>query len=131
MQCDGASLGPFLAGASPEAWRAEAHWELDFRDVLHGRPEAELGLKLDDCGFAVVRGARYKYVHFTALPPLFYDLEADPDEAHDLAGDPAYAPLVLAYAQKMLSWRMQAAERTLTGIKLTPEGPVARPRPDR
>ena len=131
LQCDGASLRPFLAGRTPEAWRAEAHWELDFRDVLTGRPEAELGLKPDDCGLAVVRGARYKYVHFTALAPLFYDLETDPDEAHDLAGDPAYAPMVLAYAQKMLSWRMQAADRALTGIRLTSKGPVAWPRPDR
>jgi hypothetical protein len=36
-----------------------------------------------------------------------------------VAGDPAYAATVLAYAQRMLAWRMQHAERTLTGMKLT------------
>jgi hypothetical protein len=25
----------------------------------------------------VLRGERYKYVHFTALPPLFFDLQED------------------------------------------------------
>ncbi len=42
----------------------------------------------------------------------------------DLAGDPAHAHVVLEYAQKMLSWRMSHAERTLTGLKLTPTGLV-------
>ena len=35
------------------------------------------------------------------------------------AGDPAYAARVLAYAQRMLTWRMQHQERTLSGMKLT------------
>ena len=43
----------------------------------------------------------------------------------DLAGDPSSAPLmVLAQAQGMLSWRMLAAERRLTGCALTPAGVV-------
>ena len=32
---------------------------------------------------------------------------------------PAYQEAVLAYAQRMISWRMQHQERTLTGMKLT------------
>ncbi len=62
----------------------------------------------------VIRDARYKYVHFTKLPPLFFDLERDPQEFENRAGDPAYLPLVLEYAQKMLSWRMNHDEQTLT-----------------
>ena len=34
------------------------------------------------------------------------------------AEDPDYAPLVLRYAQKMLSWRMQHDERTLTHLHI-------------
>ena len=131
LQCDGASLGPFLAGRDPEDWRMEAHWELDFRDVVHGTAQAELGIGLDDCALTVIRDGRYKYVHFAALPPLFFDLEHDPDERHNLAGDPGQAAPVLAYAQKMLSWRMAQAERTLTGIRLTPKGPIESPRAER
>jgi hypothetical protein len=36
------------------------------------------------------------------------------------------APEVLAQAQAMLNWRMDMAERRLTGCKLTPAGPVGR-----
>ena len=74
----------------------------------------------------IVRDARYKYVHFTKLPPLFFDLEKDPGEFVNRANDPAYLPLVLEYAQKLLSWRMNHDEQTLTHIALTPKGPVER-----
>ncbi len=127
LQCDGASLTPFLAGETPPRWRTEAHWEIDFRDVVEGKPEDELGLRLDDCAFAVVRDQRYKYVHFTALPAILYDVANDPDELTNLAGDPAHAGVVAEYAQKMLSWRLAHAERTLTGFR----NEIERPRAER
>ena len=68
-QCDGRSLAPFLAGAAPVAWRDEAHWEFDFRDPSNDDAEQALGLTLHQCALNVVRGERYKYVHFTRLPP--------------------------------------------------------------
>jgi choline-sulfatase len=39
-------------------------------------------------GVFMVRGARYKYVHYVAYPPQLFDLEADPEELVDLASDP-------------------------------------------
>ncbi|HEY1750438.1 MAG TPA: alkaline phosphatase family protein [Caulobacteraceae bacterium] len=130
QQCDGLSLAPFLAGGgAPPGWREEAHWEYDFRDVGDASAEAALGLTLDQCLLNVVRGPRYKYVHFTRLAPLFFDLQADPGETRNLAGDPAYAPLMLQYAQKLLSWRMNHDEPALTHLALTRDGPVARPSP--
>ena len=71
---------------------------------------------------AVIRSADAKYVHFNALPPLFFDLEADPDQFENRAEDPAYTGRVLEYAQKMLNWRIRYAERTLTGYSASPEG---------
>ena len=124
VQCDGHSLGAFLAGGEPEQWRAEAHWEFDFREVDDATPEETLGLAFEECALSVIRGPRYKYIHFAGLAPLLFDLEADPHEMDDLAGDPAHAHVVLEYAQKMLSWRMSHGERTLTGLKLTPSGLV-------
>jgi choline-sulfatase len=41
-------------------------------------------------GFMLARG-RFKYHHYVGFPPELFDLEADPEEAHDLAPDPAYA----------------------------------------
>jgi hypothetical protein len=49
---------------------------------------------------------------------LFFDLECDSDQLVNRAGDPDYATLVLQYAQKMLSWRMQHDERTLTHMQI-------------
>ena len=123
LQCDGHSLKPFLAGDNPRNWRREVHWELDFRDVVGGKPEKELDLRLDDCTLGVIRDGRYKYIHFTALPPMLFDIENDPDELDNLAPRPAQAGIVAEYAQKMLSWRMAHTERTLTGFRNEYERP--------
>jgi arylsulfatase A-like enzyme len=128
LQCDGASLRPFLAGGNPAGWRRAVHWELDFRDVVKAGPERELGIALDECSLAVVRDHRHKYVHFTALPSLLFDIATDPDERHDLAGSPDHRGDVARLAQAMLSWRLAKADRTLAGIRLTAAGPVERAR---
>lgn len=128
-QCDGRSLLPFLTGATPADWRREAHWEYDFRDVVGQGPETALGIGSDECTLNVVRDGRYKYVHFTALPPLLFDLKADPHQFANLAEDPAYAPQLLDCARKLLSWRMAHDERVLTGLHLTADGVFERKRP--
>ncbi len=33
---------------------------------------------------------RWKYCHYVAYPPQLFDLDADPEETIDLAGDPRY-----------------------------------------
>jgi arylsulfatase A-like enzyme len=119
---DGRSLLPVLAGEKPADWRDVLHYEYDFRDVHYSRPEAELGLSMDESSLCVVQDERYKYVHFAALPPLFFDLARDPHQFENLAADPAHAALVRDYAQKALSLRMRHAERTLTHFRATPQG---------
>ncbi len=130
-QCDGENLLPVMLGESVTGWRGEVHWEFDFRDVADDDVETALGLQMDQCTLNVIRDRRYKYVHFTALPSLLFDLQEDPHEFHNLADDAAYMPRVLEYAQKMLSWRMNHDERTLTGLKLSPQGVIARCEPRR
>lgn len=123
-QCDGLSLVPFCHGENPTHWRREAHWEYDFRDIVDRKFETALGLTPDQCAMNVIRGERYKYVHFTALPPLFFDLEEDPGEFINRVDDPAYRDHVLEYTRKMLSWRMNHDERVLANTLITPEGMV-------
>jgi arylsulfatase A-like enzyme len=84
---------------------------------------------MDTANLAVIRDEKYKYVHFPALPPLFFDLAKDPGQFENRADDPAYAPLVLQYAQKMLDWRLAHADRTLTHFRATPAGLEQRPIP--
>jgi arylsulfatase A-like enzyme len=98
------------------------HYEFDFRTSFGSARQNVLNLHVDQCGLAVIQDTRYKYVHFDALPPLFFDLDADPGQFHNRACDPAYAPRVLEYAQKMLSWRLHYADRTLTSYSASPEG---------
>lgn len=129
VQCDGLSLAPILkSGNRPLNWRDAAHWEFDFRDIAEGQNmEQELELTHHQCTLNVIRDEKYKYVHFTNLPPLFFDLEQDPGELQNQADNPEYASLVLRYAQKMLSWRMNHDEQTLTHLSLTDNGVVSRP----
>ncbi len=115
-QCDGHSLLPFLNGEDPAGWRTEAHSELDFRDYLGTDGKPAFGLGADECTMNVIRDLRYKYVHFTALPPLLFDLRSDPTEFENLAGRPDHASIIAEYARKLLSWRMRYDDRGLAHI---------------
>jgi arylsulfatase A-like enzyme len=120
--CDGSSLLPLVHGTRPASWRDALHYEFDFRDVGSGCAEADLGLGMDECSLAVLHEANYKYVHFAKLPPLLFDLQADPGQFVDLADRPEHAPLVRDLAQRMLSWRMLHADRTLTHYRASKSG---------
>ena len=120
-QCDGESLEPFFDEDHSFNWRQEAHWEIDFRNYTNWQA---FDLLPDQSALSVIRDNHYKYVHFTALPPLFFDLKSDPNEFNNLAQNPDYQHLVLQYAQKMLSWRMSHDERLLANTKLTETGVI-------
>ena len=122
LQCDGRALTPWLEGNPPDDWRRETHFEFDFRDPDSPLIEDVFGVTLEECALAVLRDEHGKYVQFSgfpALPSVFFDIDNDPAQIHNVAADPAYAATVLGYAQRMLAWRMQHTERTLTGMKLT------------
>lgn len=126
-QCDGRSLLPFLDGDRPHDWRTAAHYELDFRQSLvfpSFDAETALDLEPDECYLTVIRDDDYKYVHFVSLPPLLFDMRKDPYEMTNLAEDPACTDVLLRYAQKMLSWRMRHADRTLANLHLTSRGVI-------
>ena len=119
---DGRSLVPLMHGNVPSDWRDALHYEYDFRNVFPSDFEGELGLSMDDCTLSVLQDASFKYVHFTSLPALLFDLRSDPHQFTNLAEDPAYATVVRDYAQRALSWRMRHADRTLTHFRATPNG---------
>jgi arylsulfatase A-like enzyme len=117
-QCDGRSLLPFLRAEVPANWRDGAHWEYDFRapDV-----EAALGLSQEQCTLNVLRDARTKYVHFAGLPPLLFDLEDDPHELRNRATEPEFFSRRVECGERLLSWRMQHTDKTLSHIQVTRE----------
>jgi choline-sulfatase len=46
------------------------------------------------CGAYMIRHGKYKYIHYTGLPPMLFDLEADPHERNDLGRDAACSKVV-------------------------------------
>jgi arylsulfatase A-like enzyme len=78
-----------------------------------------------------MRTDNWKYVHFTGLPPVLYDLANDPDELHNVAAEPAYRTLLAGAAQQMLSWRIAHADIAMTRLCASPAGLVQRATPGR
>jgi len=122
-QCQGRSLRPFLdgsvaAGTLPEGWRTSTHWEFDFRAWAGSGPLVDVpGHR---CNLAVHRDHRGKYVHFAGLPPVFFDLERDPDECRPLGDHPAMA----GYSAALLDWRLATDEQELSDHLALPGGMV-------
>jgi len=119
---DGRSLMPLLDGTGTAGWRDAAHWEYDFRGIAKRRAETHFGLDSDLCNMAVYRNAAFKYVHFAGLPPLLFDLDADPGELVNVADHPDYLRIRLDYAEKLLSWRAGHLDRTLADMQVTERG---------
>lgn len=123
---DGRSLRPFIDRGDADEWRDAAFWEFDFRDIARGEAESHFGLTSNQCNLAVIRDHQFKYVHFTGLPPLLFDLEADPMELNNLAGNREYLATRLDYAEKLLALRARHLDQTLAYTELTEKGPVTR-----
>ncbi|MBT7770623.1 MAG: DUF4976 domain-containing protein, partial [Rhodospirillales bacterium] len=48
-------------------------------------------------GAYMIRGGRYKYIHYAGgYDPELYDMEIDPEEMDNVAGDPNYADALAA-----------------------------------
>jgi arylsulfatase A-like enzyme len=124
---DGSSLLPWLSGDDPTRWRDAAHWEFDLRDVAGQSAERLLGVDSTQLGMAAIRTDRWKYVHFAAMPPLLFDLVADPDNLRNLANDPAHASVRIEMAERLLSWRSRHLDQTLALKELTSLGVVSAP----
>jgi arylsulfatase A-like enzyme len=135
--CDGASLRPFLDGdleglLAPEGWRQSVHHEFDFREPTSSIIEEIFGIRQDQCAISVLRTRERKLVEFCAeLPPLFFDLEQDPGELVDLAGDPARGAELLAHTRALLRLRMEHTDPRLANTRATAFGTVHRADPPR
>ncbi|HEY3842353.1 MAG TPA: sulfatase-like hydrolase/transferase [Acidimicrobiales bacterium] len=133
LQADGWSLDPFVRrDGPPPHWRRTAHFEWDFSSPSGQLAEQAFGIPMSHCSLAVSRGPQSKYVQFAAssdlFPPLLFDLTDDPEQVRNLCQStrPDWRDLAWEGAQELLRWRMQTAERTLSGHFLSPvEGLVS------
>ena len=115
---------PDEGGRAPDHWRTEAHWSWNFSHPVTHVAEEFFGIPMAHCALDVSRGTDVKYVQFAAdcgqLPPLLFDLSADPGQLHDLVREGGASDLGWAAAQRLLQWRMRNDDRTLSGTMLTP-----------
>ena len=44
-------------------------------------------------GAFMIRKGEFKYVHYADYQPQLFDLARDPEEIHDVAGDPAFSEI--------------------------------------
>jgi arylsulfatase A-like enzyme len=121
---NGVSLLPFVEGKTPDRWRDHVFAELDFGDPIEPtRHQTALGLPAAQANYAVLRDDRFKYVHFNGgLPPLLYDMKADPAEGNNLAADPSHAADLLRFTNRMLDHRMTFAHHTASRMKISQKG---------
>lgn len=125
-QLDGYSLHSIInTGVTPAHWRKAAHWEFDFRSVVDSEAENRFNLSHTQCNLSVLRREDYKYVHFTGLEPVLFDLVTDPQETTNVAGSSEYQSVQLDCAQELLSWRAQHLDQTLALKALTKDGVIS------
>ncbi|MCB4771668.1 alkaline phosphatase family protein [Ancylobacter sp. Lp-2] len=114
--CDGRSLLPLCAGEeTPTDWRDATQWSFHFGDIVGRRMEQALGLPTKRCHLQVIRTKALKYIAFAGMPPVLFDLAADPAELTNRASDPASLALRLEGAERLLAFRQRHEEETLTG----------------
>ncbi len=55
-------------------------------------------------GVFMLRSARYKYLHYAGgFDPELYDMEADPEEMHNVATDPNYSVALISLRERLLN----------------------------
>jgi len=123
-QCDGRSLVPWLKGETPAEWREMATWEYDWRQLYINDAKDGSALnwpndrRLERQHLCAQRDEHAAYVQFGNGDWLAFDLADDPTWRTPIDD----AARVLPLAQRMLTWRSQHAERTLSGMKLESGG---------
>ena len=60
----------------------------------------------------MVRTADWKYIHYEHFRPQLFDLNADPDEFHDLGDSPAHAAVRAGLHERLFTWLRTRRTRT-------------------
>jgi arylsulfatase A-like enzyme len=113
----GRSLAPFLAGETPDDWRDEIHMQCNGVELYYTQ--------------RIVQTDRWKYVFNGFDDDELYDLQADPDEMHNVI---AGAPEAVVRDMCGRMWRFAATEgdtaiNPYITVGLAPFGPAQAFRP--
>jgi len=108
QRIEGRSLRPLLEGGAP-AWRDFAYSELDYgfrlaRELRGKTPQQARAYS--------IRTARWRYVYWLDEPEQLFDLEADPQELHDLGRDEGHAGIRATLRERLLDFLARRKHRT-------------------
>jgi arylsulfatase A-like enzyme len=101
----GKSVLPYLRGHEGASLKNEIFYEFYYYNLLRDTE----GVCPEECRLWVVRDKAYKYVQFgeIAMPAQLFDLKKYPSEFDNVAALPSYAPVVAAYCQQLIRWRIR------------------------
>ncbi|VVT30037.1 sulfatase-like hydrolase/transferase [Hoeflea sp. EC-HK425] len=106
---EGRSLMPWLNGETPVEWRDFVISEYDY-SVTPMR--TALGVSADDARLFMVYDGRYKLIHAEGgFRPMLFDTLTDPDEFHDLGGQPGHEAVLAELYEKLARWGRRNAQR--------------------
>ncbi len=105
VEMQGESLVRLLEGRVPDGWRDAIYYHYHQQDS--GRTAHTVARHYG------IRTERYKLIHVYDHDAWeLYDLEIDPEEMHNLAGDPAHAELVAELRERLAGLRAQYGDDT-------------------
>ena len=107
---EGHSLLPFLHGQAPDQWREFAVSEYDYSMT----PMAvKLGVEPKDARLFMIADKRWKFMHAEGgFRPMLFDLDADPDELHDLAKSDTHDDVIALMYDRLGQWARRQSQRT-------------------
>ncbi|SLN76557.1 sulfatase-like hydrolase/transferase [Oceanibacterium hippocampi] len=107
---EGRTLNGLLHGKSSENWRNVVISEMDYSTT----PIAErVGVTHRDARLFMAFDGRWKLVHAEGgMPPMFFDLQSDPEELIDLGRDPAYESERARLYEHLHAWARRLSQRT-------------------
>ena len=105
VDMQGRSLVPLLRGATPDGWRDGIYYHYFAFPSVH--------MVARHYG---IRTRRYKLIRFYQFGEWeLYDLESDPDELHNLYGDPDYLDVTVRLAERLGQLRQQYGDDAEVG----------------
>lgn len=104
----GASLKPFLMGASDLDWRSGIYYRY-WQHILHRDVAAHYGIRTSDHKLIFYHGLSLGHTDKSSTPPEWelFDLRQDPAEMINVYGDPAYQDVVNSLKADLHNLRVQ------------------------
>lgn len=105
---DGQSLRSTLFGdaSAPKREHVICEYDYSFQDA-----RVTLGTKARDAWLRMIHDGRWKYVIAEGFRPMLFDLENDPDEYHDLGGQPGHESTIARLHEELFRWARKPRQR--------------------